>query len=187
MIKTLKTVITNLSYYLANRSAWKSVFIDYEKPHVERIWASFHIAGTPLDQKHRIYLHKIHPCKTEETFFHPHPWPSAMLICEGSYETGVGFGDPNGEAPHKMGPFYLRQWTAYQMIDPREWHYVRPLQPCMTIMVTGEPFANPIKNQKEKPKHRELTRQEFNPIFDYFSDMKIRSQMLTAINSCLDE
>lgn len=39
----------------------------------------------------RINLHRILPT-TKDVFFHPHPWPCAMIILKGIYEMGMGYG-----------------------------------------------------------------------------------------------
>jgi len=168
MLKALRDVIKSLYYPLQSQGNWNSVFIDYETPHVERIWMQ-------LD-KYRVYLHKIHPCT--EAFYHPHPWPSAMLICEGEYESYIGSEDV------KTGPIYLPQWSAYQMTDPKEWHSVSPIKnPCVTIMITGTPYGD----NKAKPTktHRALTKQEFDPIFNYFASSENRVKMLGVLDKYL--
>ena len=135
-----------------------------------------------LQVEYRVYLHKIHPCEPHEALYHPHPWPSAMIVCGGRYETGFGFGPPDGSPPPKIGPVYLNEWSAYQMLSPYEWHYVRPLKsPCLSLMVTGPPF-DPDK-KKQKLDLRTLTKQEATPIFDFFRNADTRSKILDVLDS----
>lgn len=177
MLETLREFINE---FPDDRKDWKSLFIDYEKPHVERLWTQW--------KDYRVYLHKIHPCEKHEVLYHPHPWPSAMLICSGQYETGLGYGDPFGEKPPIIGPFYLAQWSAYQMLNPNEWHYVRPIErsgwaiwPCYTIMITGKLY--PEKGPKEpKPKMRELTEGEIEPIWEFFTSWANQDQMMAVLD-----
>jgi hypothetical protein len=183
MLKVLRSVINNLYYPLQNQGHWESMFIDYEKPHVERLWTTMQIE----ESKYRVYLHKIHPCARKEAFYHPHPWPSAMMLCSGCYETGLGYGSPqvDGPPPPKFGPIYLNQWSVYQMLSPFEWHYVRPIKnPCITLMVTGSPYTQQAK--KEKPKHRSLTKQESTPILEFFQNSENRVKMLEVLDAIDD-
>jgi hypothetical protein len=176
MIKILRSVINQLYYPLQSQGNWQSLFIDYEKPFVERIWTKMNVDG----HEYRVYLHKIHPCSVEEALYHPHPWPSAMLLCGGNYETGIGFGDGDTPPP-KMGPFYLREWSAYEMTNPKEWHYVRPIDaPCLTIMVTGSLYEDVAK--KPKQNLRPLTKDEFTPIFEVFQKSENRVKMLEVLD-----
>jgi len=178
MIETLRDAIRGLHYPLLNRGNWESMFIDYETPHVERIWVTMNLSGNDV----RVCLHKIHPCKKEEAFFHPHPWPSAMLICSGAYESYIGYSE-NGKTPEKMGPFLFQTGTVYQMTNPKEWHSVRPIDvPCMTIMVTGKPYQEST-GQKKNIKNRPLTKKEFDGVFNYFSDISVRNSLLTVLDN----
>ncbi|RDJ35387.1 MAG: hypothetical protein DWQ19_11265 [Crenarchaeota archaeon] len=185
MLSILKYVVNNLSVPLSNQGNWNSLYIDYEKPIVERLWTTMQIDG--ID--YRIYLHKIYPCEKEEALFHPHPWPSAMVLCQGNYETVIGYGEPDATTkPRPMGPFYLSEGSVYQMLTPFEWHYVRPIkEPCITLMVAGPPYSPamvtpPYNPNKNKPELRPLTKQESQPIFDFFLDLKNRLKILEALD-----
>jgi hypothetical protein len=67
---------------------WRSLDVTYEEPRVERIWTELLSRATGEPDGCRISLHCIHP--TEKPFRHTHKWPSAVLVCEGSYEMAVG-------------------------------------------------------------------------------------------------
>lgn len=121
-----------LPHLLANESLWHSLFVDYAKPHVERVFMNWN--GL------RINLHRISACETHEALFHPHPWPSAMRILEGSYEMGVGYSTTD-EVPPAAATLILPAGAAYEMVDRNGWHYVRPLTDySLTLMVSGEPW-----------------------------------------------
>jgi len=65
---------------LLDKTDWNSVNIDYETPHVERLWIPY--------GDYRVSLHRIHQC--EKSLMHPHPWPQAVRVISGCYEMGVG-------------------------------------------------------------------------------------------------
>ncbi len=111
-----------------DEAGWQSLDVDYEPPRVERLWR-------PYESDHRLYLHRIHPC--EQALFHPHPWPSAILLLSGRYEMGIGYGAGNTPPPIAATTI-LAPGTMYEMLDPDGWHYVRPLGgPSLSLMVTG--------------------------------------------------
>jgi len=148
------------------REAWESLYIDYEKPFVSRLWTNIEIAGQP----YRVYLHRIHACTAKEALYHPHPWPSAMVICDGGYEMGLGYGPDNGKKPPVIGPVYLNAPTGYQMLSPLEWHYVAPKHDCMTIMITGTPFPKFDSEKPPRPKMRPLLPEEADCLYRFFGD-----------------
>lgn len=113
---------------------WQSVMIDYEQPHVLRLWRHY-------GMHHRVYLHEIHPCSPENAYYHPHPWPSAMRIVEGVYEMGVGYGT-GVKAPPEAAKLVLTAGSTYEMTHPDGWHYVRPLgSSVLSVMVSGTPWG----------------------------------------------
>lgn len=133
MLNILYALERDLPKLLADESKWKSLLIDYHPPRVERLWREWY--------EYRVYLHRIHPCTREEALFHPHPWSSAIRIVSGTYEMGVGYasGDtpPPAAATLMLGP-----GSAYEMIHPDGWHYVRPIGvPSLSVMVTGTPWG----------------------------------------------
>jgi hypothetical protein len=132
MLEILYTLEQALPQLLRNDDAnWHSVFVDYELPHVERLWLQW--------SSYRIYLHAIHPCAEGRALYHPHPWSSAMRIF-GTYEMIVGYGSGN-VPPNIAARLILPSGTAYEMIEPDGWHAVRPLSEITyTVMVTGQPW-----------------------------------------------
>ncbi len=132
MLDVLAQLEQELPAMLQDESIWRSVYVDYHPPIVERLWTSW--------RTYRVYLHRIHPCEREQALFHPHPWPSAMRVLEGKYEMAVGFGSGMEEPPVaalmvSSGDFH------YEMTHPDSWHYVRPLgTPTLSVMLTGKPW-----------------------------------------------
>jgi hypothetical protein len=61
---------------------WRCIHIDYEHPHVFRMWRQ-------VGDK-RLLLHRLEPVPPEASaLWHPHPWPSANFIIRGAYEMDV--------------------------------------------------------------------------------------------------
>jgi hypothetical protein len=111
---------------------WNSLDINYHPPFVERLWMQW--------GDYRVSLHRIHPCTPAEALFHPHPWPSAVRILDGTYEMAVGYGSGSTEPPVAARIVASGEFT-YEMTDPDAWHYVRPLGgPSKSLMVTGKPW-----------------------------------------------
>ena len=131
--RVLKEVEAELPALLRDEPAWKSVFIDYHPPTVERLWLPW--------RDYRVCLHRIYPCAPGEALFHPHPWPSVMRILSGEYEMAVGYG--KGEDPPAIAALMIAAGDfRYEMTDPDAWHYVRPLrEPTMSLMITGRPWG----------------------------------------------
>lgn len=134
MLDILKDVYLNLDALILNATEEKQIktmFIDYHKPYVSRIWFPY--------QEYRIFLHKIQPCKSNiEALYHPHKWDSAMLILDGSYEMGIGRSN-NNDIPKTDCHLILPKGTMYEMTEKDSWHYVNPINgPCYTLMVTGK-------------------------------------------------
>jgi hypothetical protein len=154
---------------LDNNSEWNSLDITYEPPHVERVWRQW--------GEYRVYLHRISRCTTDQALWHPHPWPSVVHIASGSYEMGVANGykfpasgtiDPlKNELACKL---ILPTGTYYEMLEPMGWHYVRPLETVMSIMVTGKPWQNAYQPQKEKHVPQELNMVEKISILSWFKN-----------------
>lgn len=113
---------------LIEEPGWNSLLIDYETPHVERLWK--------MVDGYRLCLHRIHPC--EKALYHPHPWPSAVHLLSGTYEMGIGYAEPGATVPVEVARTIYHNGGVYEMIDPRGWHYVKPFNsPCYSIMVMG--------------------------------------------------
>ena len=176
MIELLKEIELKLPELLKDPSVWKTVDVNYHPPRVERLW-------TQLGEN-RLMLHVIHPCKFEEALYHPHPWPSAMHILEGRYETGLGFKDTSNyimDDPIKPYYFKIKQIAKleltgdnyYEMLDPKGWHYVRPIDDvCYSIMLIGKPWeSNQGKGLPDPGKLLELSEERKLEIIQVFKDL----------------
>ena len=126
MLELLEAAERELPALIAE-PGWTGLHIDYETPHVDRAWRPW--------RGGRLNLHAIAPCAN--ALYHPHPWPSAMRVLRGRYEMGIGRGS---DAPPLAARLVCGPGTAYEMTDRDAWHYVRPLEPVLTIMVTGAPW-----------------------------------------------
>lgn len=142
MLDILYAVEKELPVLLQDENAWKSLYVDYHPPTVERLWLPW--------SEYRINLHRIHPCERDEALFHPHPWPSAMRVLSGEYEMAVGYGQ--GETQPPIAALMIASGDfRYEMTEPDAWHYVRPLrEPTMSLMVTGKPWDRPSP-KSDKP------------------------------------
>lgn len=127
---------------------WQTLDVLYEDPHVERVWVQ-------LGSK-RLYLHRIHPC--ERGFYHPHPWPSAILLLSGMQRMLLGYGPPSGSAPDIAATLELTAGSGYEMLDPRGWHAVMPQGGVsLSLMLTGRPWTMPITQHAQKAANRPLS------------------------------
>ena len=69
MLDVLREVEKEIEALLGEADDWESLYIDYDHPHVERLYRSW--------GDYRINLHLIHPVpKGQSPLYHPHPWPS---------------------------------------------------------------------------------------------------------------
>lgn len=161
MINTLLHV-EKLLPELLQISKLNSMYIDYHKPFVRRIWFQYGV--------YRVYLHCIEPCnESSEALYHPHPWKSAIRIIDGKYEMGIGHSATN-EAPKTDCKLELPIHTMYEMTEPDSWHYVNPIGlPVYSLMVTGERNGRtmPLEPKKE---FRKLTEKECINILIQFSE-----------------
>jgi hypothetical protein len=132
MIDKLKQIEEKVLLDLLSKpNEWKTLFIDYHPPVVERIWAQI--------GNYRLYLHFIHPCEAKDALFHPHPWPSAMHVLTGEYEMSLGYGPGLVEPPKMCTILVENGGMYYDMTDIDGWHSVRPVKTvCATAMLTGK-------------------------------------------------
>jgi hypothetical protein len=131
-----------LPQLLTDASPWKSLYVDYHPPFVQRLWTSVDVDGKP----YRVYLHRILPCELKDALFHTHPWPSAMRILSGRYTMIAGHGEGNATPPVSM-TLSLPAGASYEMVHPDSWHAVCPEgEAAYSLMVTGAPWP------RESPK-----------------------------------
>lgn len=142
---------------LMDASMWKSVYVDYHPPFVQRLWTSVMLDGA----QYRVYLHRILPCELKTALFHPHPWPSAMRILSGRYTMLVGHGEGDVAPPVTM-TLSLPVGSSYEMVHEDSWHAVSPEgEPAYSLMVTGTPWArqSPKSTYPLQPLDAELQEQ----------------------------
>lgn len=156
MLEVLAQAEKSLPKLLRDPDGWNDIDVDYHPPRVERLWRPF--------GESRIYLHRIHPCEANEALFHPHPWPSAMLVISGNYEMAMGYGV---EEPPMMAEIAMVPGSRYAMIHPDAWHYVRPIDKvAYSLMVSGQPWQR--KAPKSDQPLQSLTPEAKNEILEVF-------------------
>lgn len=158
MLEDHREAISELSGLIQDRPQWRGLFVDYEKPHVERLWRPW--------REYRLLLHKLLPCADGEALYHPHPWPSIMTIVRGRYIMGVGYGSGLVAPPLAM-KLSLGPGSTYEMTDPDAWHYVQPLEATYTIMLVGKPTGRSAP--KSSTPLRELNVHERNDLFNVYA------------------
>lgn len=137
MLAKLHETLPLLPALIRQRTEWNSLEVVYDKPRVERLWRQL--------GDHRLALHRIHSCEKGESLLHPHPWPSAVIVLSGVYEMGVGYSETD-EVPDLDRVIHwdcsTRGTFEYEMVNPHEWHYVRPVGGvCMSVMLSGPPWG----------------------------------------------
>ena len=157
MLEILKRIENALLPMLENADAWTSVYVNYHRPFIERLWLPMKVDETHV----RVNLHCVHPCTEADALFHPHPWPTAMRVIRGQYEMGMGVQLPLPEAPtdgeNTPPPVSTRivgqRGMAYEMTDPNIWHYIRPSGTgnVLTLMVSGEPWPEDVVRPNPSP------------------------------------
>jgi len=172
MLSVLADAIRALPQLLETPEDWHSLDITYHPPRVERLWTQW--------GEYRILLHVIHPCDDGEALFHPHPWPSAMYIVNGQYEMKVAaqIGDaiPSLREDAIRGETLTRalfgKGSQYEMVEPKGWHSVRPLNgPAYSIMVIG-PLYEPRVVMPHVPmdKQQPLCPKRFDELFSEWKE-----------------
>ena len=164
MIKLLHHIENNLVDILYKNSAnIKTMYIDYHKPYVSRIWFK--------DEENdcRVFLHKIEPCnESKEALYHPHKWDSAIKINHGEYEMGIGHSDTN-ETPVTDCKLILGAGSCYEMTEKDGWHYVSPKTNVYSLMVTGNLNGREMPIEPDK-QFRKLTKMEVEDILYNFRE-----------------
>lgn len=169
MLAELQNALAHLPELLDldRANEWNSLFIDYEKPYVKRLWRDW--------GEYRLSLHQLAPCAPGEALYHPHPWPSATAVVSGGYDMDIGFG-PDLDPPPIACTVKMRARSMYEMLHPNSWHAVRPNITTFSVMLTGKPWNRTcIPNSKEL---RPLTSEEREEILASFKwHVKVPSQM----------
>lgn len=144
-LKKLCSAVEFAKVRLSERGVWKSKKIRYQFPHVDRLmvpWGDL-----------RISLHYIHPCEKSECYIHPHPWPSAIRVLSGIYETGLysrpWFGLQKDSTPEIR--FSGSRGFDYEMVDPNSSHYVWTATGSYSLMVMGPKWEGVLPNPQQEP------------------------------------
>ncbi len=144
MLAVLARAESELPHLLCDGQGWNSLFVDYDFPHVKRLWREY-------DGAYRLYLHFIYSCEKNEAMYHTHSGPSAMKIVDGGYEMGVGYGSNILSPPPIAATLIMSAGSTYEMSEVYGWHYVRPVGGVtVTIMVAGKPWENKISPKSTK-------------------------------------
>ena len=116
-------------------SRWKSIVINKRKPYTFRAFVE--------QGDSRICLHRFEACDPEDSFAHPHPWPSSVLILSGSYDMAVmRTEDLQSSEPSPVIDLTLSAGSIYHMNDRHTWHQVIPRSECYSLMVNGPRWEN---------------------------------------------
>ena len=152
-------------YKLLKENIWHSVYVDYHKPYVKRLWTNYSFDG----KNYRIYLHEIESCNIDSALFHPHPWPSIMKLLSGSYDMIVGYGAGLEEPPIAL-TLSLPTGTVYEMSQINGWHAVAPIEESsFSLMISGEPWNR--ESHKSSKSLRELSNTEKDKILNFFKNI----------------
>ena len=179
MLEKLDDFIKSLSLELRHVFAygtgclkdWDSLVINKRKPYTYRAFKQY--------GDYRICLHKFDPCSDLEAFGHPHPWPGAFIILEGSYEQRIGYADSRNGIRHDIYREVLTAGSKYEIVNPLTFHSVIPLETTWTMMVNGPPFENPHEDvvttkgkdlQKMTPKEFEQHMYQFANLICRYED-----------------
>lgn len=150
--------------YLICTSKIESMYIDYHKPFVKRIWFQY--------GDYRIFLHSIEPCgESSDSLFHPHPWDSAVKIIKGKYEMGIGHSETD-TIPKIDSRMIIGEGTIYEMVEKDAWHYVNPIEnKVFSLMITGKKNNRKMPVLPESNKNfRKLTKKECEEILIVFME-----------------
>lgn len=102
------------------KTQWHSMLVDDVLPNLERIWVR-------MDNGMLAVVHRILPVPTgEEPLLHWHRRPMGFLLKDGAYWEGRAFGTPGGPPPPVIEQRLCLPGTLRAMVDPNEWHWIRP-------------------------------------------------------------
>ena len=145
MFELMDDVLSRLRSMLHDTDRWDSLVINRRKPHTYRAFTN--MEGKMFDGV-RVCLHRFEPCTAEEAFSHPHPWPGAFWVAEGSYRMIVGrAADELAKFDHCL-TLDLAAGSSYAMTDELTSHSVQPLETCWSVMVNLPPWD---KQHKDAP------------------------------------
>lgn len=151
-------------HLLNDPKKWETLVINRRKPYTDRAWTMF--AGL------RICLHRFEECSMQEAFFHPHPWPGAFMVLEGTYRMKVGYAKDLHSEPEKSMTLVLPKGSVYAMTDPLIWHSVQPLETCYSIMVNSDPWGSLQHDRASTTKGEDLGRMTDEQLTEHLNKFK---------------
>jgi hypothetical protein len=186
MAEVLIRVKNDLPRLLSDRTGWTGLLVDYAPPHLMRIYKNIHLDDGRLV---RVLLHYFILKKekdvvnnplvemqcnvsSEDNLYHPHPWASAMMILDGSYNQDLGFTSKDDNIPpQKIANLHHETGDSYTMSHPSLWHQVNPNteQTTSTLMITYIPSGWTQKPIGPTKKLSNLNDSEMAFMFDHFS------------------
>ena len=170
MMRKLVETEMRLPDLLRDGKPWKTLWITYHPPFVERLWRQW--------GECRICLHTIHALEEDEKrepLFHPHYWPSAMRVHD-SYTMNIGYGDPDGPTPPVILTQNLAAGSTYAMEDPWTWHSVRPpTKTSRSTMVIGPLYEGLVIKPSPLKERVELTKGMHDNTIELFQEMYPRT------------
>jgi hypothetical protein len=180
-------VKTKLRTWLKDDQSWSTLYVDYERPHLMRL---FRNVVLPDGRKIRVMLHYFlfendktaiaaaqdaDPSTSDDqsNLYHPHPWASIMKILSGSYQQDLGIAHKRGidTPPPIVTSQTLTTGDVYQMSHPWLWHRVRPLETTSTLMITYIPDKWDQEKLPSRGDLRPLTLAETLFAFNHFNEI----------------
>lgn len=168
MLANLEAAIKILPGILDKRESWDSLIVNRRKPYTYRVF-------TKLPNGLRLCLHKFDTCHTHEAFAHPHPWPGAFTVMQGSYKMMMGYsrGGREDRDFDETGTFILHKGSSYEIINPMTWHAVIPLETTYTIMINDEAWpAEFAHTEVRTTKGKDLDKMPENELIEHLSLFK---------------
>lgn len=160
LTERLLTLLPEVRRDLGQPERWLHLAVTYELPHVDRLWRQY--------GEHRILLHRIHALPFgAEAMWHPHEWPSAVLIVRGGYHMSIAGtrlrevqeiveGDSEPITSYKqvrdrvLADVELVAGSSYEMTNRDAWHVVRPQELTWSVMLTGPRWSNAVPFDKPR-------------------------------------
>lgn len=164
MLDLLDDVLKAIPDLMDHPAEWGSLVINRRKPYTYRAFTTW--------RGYRVCLHRFEACDEEEAVLHPHPWPGAFAIVQGSYLMGVGYSDDRLAQPRQVLRTILGPGSRYEIVGPLTWHSVVPREECYTLMVNGEPWPSDVAHAEVRTTQgkglQPMSAAELAAMFDVF-------------------
>lgn len=136
VLEVLYAAMDDLPSLMEDPTRWTTLVINLRRPHTYRAAIAYPYEG----HQYRICLHRFDACEDAEAFVHPHPWPGAFWVLEGSYRMRVGRSPDRFSEPTHFDSMVLTPGSRYTITHPLVWHSVAPEETAWSMMVNGEPW-----------------------------------------------